>query len=320
VLWLGLLNSGVTAQSGPSSRLEVIANLAFAEGPVYHPDGVLYFTDIANDRIMRLRPETPPGTVGRVAEVFRYPSGKANGLALDSQGRLIACEGGDVGGRRQVTRTERDGSLTVLASHYKGKRLNSPNDLTLDQSGRIYFTDPRYGDRTDMEMSVEGVYRIDPDGSMTRIIEELERPNGIAVSPDGTTLFVVDNNNERGGARMVWAYPLEADGSVGEREPVHDFGSGRGGDGVCVDMGANLFVTAGLNAPNQANDGSVPAGVYVFGPRRQLLEFFPVGEDMITNCAFGGPDGRTLFVTAGKSVLQVQRQTPGYFPSRAVSN
>ena len=128
-----------------------------------------------------------------------------------------------------MTRTEEDGTITVLASDYMGSRLNSPNDLALDRKGRIYFTDPRYGDRSDMEMEVEGVYRIDPNGALTRIIEHLQRPNGIGVSPDQQTLYVVDNNSTEGGSRKVWSYPLASDGSVGTARLLRDFGTGRGG-------------------------------------------------------------------------------------------
>ena len=292
--------------------LEVAASLAFSEGPAYHPDGRFFFTDIANNKIVVLDASTPAGTVGRTPGVFRKPSGRANGLAIDREGRLLACEGADVGGNRRVTRTEEDGTITVLASGYLGKPLNSPNDLTLDQRGRIYFTDPRYGARSDMEMAVEGVYRVDTGGEVTRIIDHLERPNGIGVSPDQQTLYVVDNNQEEGGSRKVWAYPLTGDGSVGRARVLYDFGTGRGGDGICLDRKGRVYVTAGLNVPAPANDSSVAAGVYVLSPAGALLEFLPIPEDVVTNCTFGDPDGRTLFITSGKTLFSTRRDTPGF--------
>ncbi len=292
--------------------LEVAASLAFSEGPAYHPDGRLFFTDIATNKIVVLDASTPQGTVGRIPEVFREPSGLANGLAIDREGRLLACEGADRGGNRRVTRTEEDGTITVLASNYMGSRLNSPNDLALDRKGRIYFTDPRYGDRSDMEMEVEGVYRIDPDGALTRIIEHLQRPNGIGVSPDQQTLYVVDNNSTEGGSRKVWSYPLASDGSVGTARLLRDFGTGRGGDGICQDKKGRVYVTAGLSVPAPGNDSSVAAGVYVLSAEGAFLEFLRVPEDAVTNCTFGGSDGRTLFVTSGKTLFTTRRDTPGF--------
>ncbi len=291
-----------TTRSESPPEFQSVAQVAFTEGPVYH-EGSVYFTDIANDRIMRFTPGGAGGAVGVVPAVFRHPAGRANGLAFDSQGRLLACEGGGPGGRRQVSRTETDGSLTAIATHFEGRRLNSPNDLALDAQGRIYFTDPRYGDRSDLEMDVEGVYRIDPDGGLFRVIDDMQRPNGIAVSLDQNTLYVVDNNSNLGGSRKVYAFELENDGSVGARRVIHDFGSGRGGDGVCLDGQGNLYVTAGLNIPAPpAEDHSVPAAVYVFAPDGRHLRTHPVPEDMVTNCSFGGPEGNTLYVTAGKTL------------------
>src|SRR5262249_26012882 len=154
--------------------------------------------------------------VDKTTQVFREPAGGANGLLFDGQGRLLACEAE----RRRVTRTETDGAITVLADSFGGKKFNSPNDLAVDMRGRIYFHDPRYGPRDNMEMRaadgrlVEGVYRIDAPGKVERVLaRELERPNGILVSPDDQYLFVADNNNNRvGGARKLWRFDLKTDG------------------------------------------------------------------------------------------------------------
>src|SRR5215468_7982919 len=173
VLLLMLLSAGVMAQDPvvpPKAKPEVVSTVAFTEGPVYHADGSVYFTDTSNNRIMRSAPGAQPDSP-RTLEVYRTPSGRANGLVFDLEGRLVACEGGS----RRVTRTERDGGITVLAASYQGKPFNSPNDIDVDARGRLYFTDPRYGDRSGMELDKEAVYRIDPDGTdrkVTRVIDD----------------------------------------------------------------------------------------------------------------------------------------------------
>lgn len=159
-----------------------------------------------------------------------------NGLLFDRQGRLVACEPV----QRRVTRTDRDGKLTVLTDSFGGKKYNQPNDLTIDSKGRIYFSDPRYGPRDDMQQrdaegrTIEGVYRIDPDGSVHRVIgREVERANGVLVSADDKYLFVADNNNGVGGARKLWRFDLSADGTVNAKTQklLHDWGTGRGRTG-----------------------------------------------------------------------------------------
>ncbi|MEW5978308.1 MAG: SMP-30/gluconolactonase/LRE family protein [Acidobacteriota bacterium] len=304
----GVRMAGASTTPSVAAQARAAQTAPFTEGPAYHQDGSIYFTDVANNRILRL----VAGGGGLQPEVFRFPSGRANGLAFDLQGRLLACEGGGQDGNRRVTRTEPDGSLTVLAERYQGKRLNSPNDLDIDSEGRIYFTDPRYGDRSGMELDREAVYRIDPGGGLTQIIADLERPNGLAVSPNQKTLYVIDNNNSRGGSRKVYAYALASNGSVGERRVVHDFGTGRGGDGMCLDRRGNLYVTAGLNVPTAAEPGPVKAGVYVFTPDGTQLDFIPVSEDAVTNCSFGDPDLKTLYITAGKTLFKVRRNVRGH--------
>jgi gluconolactonase len=292
----------------PNAKPEVVSTVAFTEGPAYHVDGSVYFTDVSNNRIMRSAPGAQPGS-RRVIEVFRHPSDRANGLVFDLEGRLVACEGGG----RRVTRTESDGKITVLAASYQGKRFNSPNDIDVDARGRLYFTDPRYGDRSGMEMDKEAVYRIDPDGKLTRVIDDLERPNGLAVSPDQKTLYVVDNNNGAGGSRKVYAYELKADGSTGNRRVIHDFGESRGGDGMCLDSDGNLYVTAGLNTPNPPVEGGpAKAGVYIFSPTGKQLGFIPIPEDAVTNCTFGDPDLKTLYITAGKTLFRIRLNITGH--------
>ena len=307
----------VDAQIADRAQLKLEGAVAFTEGPAWHPSGDVYFTDIANNRIMR---RDPSG----VMHVFRTPSGRANGLLFDHEGNLMACEGGN----RRVTRTEKDGAITVLASHYQGKRFNSPNDLAVDSQGRIYFSDPRYGNRDDVEQrdeqgrEIEGVYRIDGPGKISRIItHEVHRPNGILVSADDKFLFVADNVNDGpaqglGGNRKLWRFTLRADGSVvsSSRKLLFDWGSDRGPDGMALDSKGRIFATAGFNFPKPPVETSLKyrAGVYVFSPEGTLLQNIPVPADMITNCAFGGADLRTLYVTAGHKLWSIPVKDPGH--------
>ena len=318
---LSLCLPSLKAQVSDPSQLKLEGAVAFTEGPAWHPSGNVYFTDIANNRIMRRDPE---GSM----RVFRTPSGRANGLLFDHNGNLMACEGGGEGGNRRVTRTEKDGTITILASRYGGKKLNSPNDLAVDSKGRIYFSDPRYGNRDDLEQfdkegrEVEGVYRIDAPGRISRIItHEVHRPNGILVSADDRFLFIADNVNDGpegglGGNRKLWRFDLKDDGSViaASRKLLFDCGSDRGPDGMALDSKGRLFVTAGFNFPKPPVETGLKykAGVYVFSPTGELLQTIPVPADMITNCTFGGSGLKTLFVTAGHKLWSLPVKDPGY--------
>jgi gluconolactonase len=270
-----------------------------------------FFSDIAGNRILKM------DTKGAVT-VFRADSGRTNGNCFDAQGRLISCEGSEQGpGRRRIVRTDmKTGAVTAVTDKYDGKRYNSPNDVCVDAQGRIWFTDPRYGaDRSDLEMDVEGVYRIDPDGKVTRVLtqKDVERPNGIAATADAKTLYVVDSHPKVGGNRKIWAFAVGADGTLKDRRLVYDFGKGRGGDGMKLDAKGNLWVAAGLNQPrgNPGESLDVPAGVYVISPDGKLLGRVPIPEDLITNLAFGGPRRKTLYVTAGKTVYRFPVQVAG---------
>jgi gluconolactonase len=302
-------------QSAPLKPVEELRQLPMVthagEGPAWHADSrSLYFT--GRNRITRLAPN---GTT----HVIREPSGGANGLFFDRRGRLLACEAAN----RRVTRTEADGSLTALAASFDGRKFNSPNDLTLDSMGRIYFTDPRYGPRDTMEMRdsegnlVEGVYRIDSPGVVHRILgSELERPNGILVSPDDQHLFVADNNNNsQGGARKLWRFDLNADGTIKpqSRKLIFDWKTSRGPDGLKMDKAGRLFVAAGLNTANPPFETvePYPAGIYILSSDGQWLDHVPIPRDEVTNCAFGGEDFRTLYITAGGTLWSLRVDTPG---------
>jgi gluconolactonase len=294
------------------AALQTATFVAFTEGPCYSSDRSVYFTDLINDRILRFVLTGRRAADGGYYETFRSPAGRANGMVFDAQGRLVVCEG-ELGQARRITRTERDGSITVLADRFQGKKLNSPNDVDIDAQARIYFTDPRYLDRTDMELDHESVYRIDTDGTLTRIISDVSRPNGIAVSKDQRTLYVVDSDQRVGGARKLYAYALQPDGSVNGRRAIYDFGSGRGADGICLDELGNLYVTAGLNAAAPpGEDASVRAGVYVLTAEGEQIGFLPVPQDPVTNLCFGDTDLRTLYVTCGATLFHTRLSVRGY--------
>lgn len=282
------------------------------EGPAWHaPTHSLYF--VGGDRITQFKDN---GT----SEIFREPSGGANGLLVDAQGRLVTCEAAN----RRVTRTEAHGGLTVLAETFEGKKFNSPNDLSVDSHGRIYFTDPRYGPRDTMEQRdaegnlIEGVYRIDAPGRVVRILgREVDRPNGILVSPDNRHLFVADNNNNsRYGTRKLWRFDLNPDGTVRleSRQMIFDWKTSRGPDGLKMDRAGRLFVAAGLNraSPPHETVAPYPAGIYVLSATGEQLDFIPIPKDEVTNCAFGGRDLRTLYITAGGTLWSVGVKTPGH--------
>jgi gluconolactonase len=279
------------------------------EGPAWK-DGALYFTDGQHINRMDERGRT---------SVFRDAAhaGGANGLMFDGEGRLSACESK----KRRVTRTEHDGSITVLAGSYRGKRFNTPNDITRDSKGRIYFTDPRYGPRDNMEIHdvhglVEGVYRIDAPGRVTRIlVSGIERPNGILVSPDDRYLYICDNNNNtHGGARKLVRFDLKADGTVkaDSRKVIFDWKDGRGPDGMKMDRAGRLYVAAGVNKSNDYETNHFKAGCYIISPGGRLLDFVPTAPDEATNCAFGGKDFKTLYITSGNHLWSVPVNTPGW--------
>jgi gluconolactonase len=297
----------VAADVKPASA----ASVAFLEGPAVDADGSVYFSDIAGNRILKLAPD------GAVS-VFRADSGRTNGNTFDAAGRLISCEGNEQGpGRRRIVRTDlKTGAVDVLTDNYQGKKYNAPNDVVVDSKGRIWFTDPFYGPNREVMEMPEAVYRIDPDGKVSRVLEapQIGRPNGIAACPDGRTLYVVDSNYiAPDGNRKVWAFDVDDAGGLSNRREVFSFGTGRGGDGMRLDVNGNLWITAGISAPRTRNeDGSVPPGVYVVSPRGRLLGRIPIAEDVITNCAFGGPDGKTLYVTAGKTLYKVPVNVAGY--------
>jgi gluconolactonase len=274
----------------------------FTEGPAAAPDGSIYFSDITGSarsreagHIMRYDPRTNRATV------FRSPSGMANGLVFDLEGRLLAAEGADHGGRR-VTRTDmKTGKAERLATSFDGKAFNSPNDIAIDNRGRVYFTDPRYVGHEPVEQSLQAVYRIDVDGSVHRIIEDAGKPNGVVVSPDGKTLYVAGtpHTDKR---NTILAYDLGDDGSAKFRGVLVAFEKGYA-DGLTVDRSGNIYCGCG------------PLGVRVFAPSGEEIGAIAVPGEA-TNVEFGRGDGKSwLYITAGKAMYRVRLSAEGYHPA-----
>ncbi len=296
----------------PQGATMIAARTCLLEGPACDALGNLFFSDIIGNCIYRMIPD---GTLS----IFRADSGRTNGNTFDAQGRLISCEGAEFGpgGRRRIVRTDmKTGLVEVLTERFEGKRYNSPNDVVVDIKNRVWFTDPFYGDdRSALELDVEAVYRIDPEGTVTRVLSQpqIERPNGLAITPDARTLYVIDSHTRIGGNRKVWSFNIAQNGDLSGQRLIFDFGRGRGGDGMRLDEQGNLWIAAGIwlsRHPGETTD--VPAGVYVVNPAGKLLGRIPIPEDLCTNLAFGGPDRKTLFVTAGKTVFQIPTAVSGY--------
>ena len=204
LLWLA--QSGDPAIVPTGARMEqIFSGGILTEGVTSAPDGTIYFSDITFTHQSKMRAgdiwKFEPAT--KKLSIFRSPSGMSNGLKFDAQGRLLAAEGADYGGRR-VTRTDmKTGKAEIVAGMFEGRPLNSPNDITLDEKGRIYFSDPRYLGYEGIDQPVMAVYRIDPDGKLSRIITDAGKPNGVCVSPDQKTLYVVSNDNGHTGIERL---------------------------------------------------------------------------------------------------------------------
>lgn len=284
---------------------EIATAIAFTEGPTVDRDGNVYFTDLVWQRILKLSP-------AGVLSTFREQSNNANGLLIDPQGRLIACEGADAPRRGtvarfrpQITRTDlRTGVIEVLADSFQGRAFVAPNDVTIDGRGRLYVTD----------LTGAAVYRIDGPNQVSRILAapQIERPNGIQIAPDDRTLYLVEANGAAGGARLIRAYDLSPEGTVSNMRVHYNFGAGRSADGMSIDTQGNLYASAGMNQLRASSETlDTKTGIYVISPLGKLLKFIPIGEDFITNNAFGGADMKTLYVTAGKTLYKLQTEIAG---------
>jgi len=303
----GLL-SAVSLMLAAAQELEIATFVSMLEGPTVDRDGNVYFTDVLTQRIMKF-------SINGALSVYRERSNAANGLLIDPQGRLIACEGAPsataqrngitVAGKPRVTRTDlRTGKMEILAEKYEGKPLVGPNDVTIDGSGRLYFTD----------FNGAAVYRIDAPGKLTRILSspDIQRPNGIQISPDDRTLYLVEANGAEGGARMIRAYDLLPDGTVRNMRVHYNFYPGRSADGMSIDSQGNLYASAGMHRTRNTSETlDTQCGVYVISPEGKLLKFIPIPEDYITNNTFAGADMKTLYITAGKTLYKVRTEIAG---------
>jgi gluconolactonase len=295
------------------------------EGPAVAPDGSIYFSDIPfgsdTGMIMRFDPKTTK------TDIFTDDSFKSNGLKFDGKGNLYACEGSDEGGRAVVSWDVKSKKRTVLADKYMGKRFNAPNDLVLDTKGRIYFSDPRYLGTEPRELEHRAVYRVDPDGKVTEVTHDVEKPNGIALSPDGKTLYLADHNNgtdrigdpdakepPKLGAMKIYGFPLGADGLVsGPRKTLVDFGDTPGCDGMTVDSKGNIYLTA--RSPKRP-------GVKVIDPSGKEVAFIATGEPdqpstdakgVPSNVTFGiGKEKNVLYITVDVSLYRIPLKVDGY--------
>lgn len=299
-------------------------NSGLTEGPAAASDGRIYFTDMPfgkdHGQILCFDPKT------RETTTFTDKAFKSNGLAFDLDGNLLSCDGADGGGRCLRRWNLRTGTSEVIADHYQGKRLNSPNDLCIDRQGRVYFTDPRYGGTEPREISREAVYRLERDGTVVEITHAPEKPNGIALSPDQRMLYVADHNNggnrlspsdpePKRGAMRILAFSLDDNGFVkGEGKTLVDFGKENGCDGMRVDSAGNIYLAVrSLARP----------GIKVVEPSGRELAFLPTGPEnqgglfedwkgIPSNVEFGiGDEEHILYVTIDKTLHRIPVKTKG---------
>jgi len=315
----------------PAARLEKLFTRSapiqggLTEGPTAGPEGSIYFSDIpvGKDRglIMRFDPQT-----GQTTE-FITDSHKSNGLKFGPDGLLYACEGSDYGGRALVRWNLATRERQVLADNYQGKRFNAPNDLVLDRQGRVYFSDPRYLGPEPRELEHRAVYRWDPDGRVIEVTHDVEKPNGLALSPDGQTLYLADHNNGTDridgntapvtrGAMKIYAFPLGRDGLVnGPRKTLVDFQDQAGCDGMTVDSRGHVYLTA---------RSQKRPGVLVIDPTGKEVAFIPTGapnqtgdmpQGLPSNVTFGsGADRQTLYITVDLSLYRIGLKASGFSP------
>jgi gluconolactonase len=306
-----------------SSTLEQVGTgLRWAEGPVYFPDGgYLLVSDIPNNRIMKYSEKDGSFSV------FRSPSNFANGNTRDRQGRLVTCEHSVT---RRVTRTEKDGKITVLADSFEGKKLNAPNDIIVKSDDSIWFSDPLFGILGDwegfkakQEQANTNVFRIAPDGKLTAVITDLGNPNGLAFSPDEKKLYVIEAKGTPN--RSIWSYDVGADGaSLSNKAKLIDAADQGSLDGFRVDLDGNLWCGWGSNGLLNAEPSDVGGrkvyqlkgksedldGVMVFNPQGKALAFLRLPE-RCENLCFGGPKNNRLYMASCHSVYAMTFETHG---------
>jgi gluconolactonase len=276
---------------GPDVAFDKLATgFLFTEGPLWHPAGrYLLFSDMPGDTLRKW-------SAHEGVSIFRKPCAQSNGLAWDGQGRLIVCEHAT----SQLTRTEADGTSTVLASHHAGKELNSPNDVVVRSDGAIYFSDPTYGRKEHFgrprptELDFRGVYRVAPDGTLALMAGDFGQPNGLCFSLDESRLYVNDTDRQH-----IRLFDVRADGTLANsRVWAETKGEGAGApDGMKIDSAGNVYCCG-------------PGGIHVFAPDATCLGVIRVPE-YTANFCFGDDDRRSLYVTASTSIYRLRVATPG---------
>lgn len=275
---------------GPVGAVQKLhSGFAFVEGPAADRAGNLYFSDIPNEKIMKL-------DAGGKLSVFREKSNAANGLMVNAKGEIVACEMGS----GQIAAYSPDGrERRALAAEYQGKRFNAPNDLVIDKQGGIYFTDPQFRAPMPLPQTIRSVYYLSADGKVTRLFDkDLPAPNGVILSPDEKTLYVIPSAS----AEMM-AYPVLSPGKVGDGHVYCKLKQragqqNGGGDGVAIDTKGNLYIASAL-------------GIQVFDPAGKHLGTIEFPEQP-ANCDFGGADMKTLYVTARTSLYAVKMEAQGH--------
>lgn len=260
----------------------VSADYSFTEGPAVNRAGDVFFTDQPNNRIFKW-------SEGEGVSLFMENAGRANGLYFSKDGYLLACADEN----NELWSITPEGAHTVLVTGFEGKKLNGPNDLWVDPKGGIYFTDPfykrPYWSRTEKEIQQEDVYYLSPDGKrLSKVMSDFVRPNGIVGTPDGKTLYVADI-----GAGKTYRFRIQPDGSLTDRQLFAEMGS----DGMTLDAKGNLYLTG--------------KGVTVFNSRGEQILNIPIPENWTANVCFGGKKGKTLFITASKSVYTLAMNVRG---------
>lgn len=284
--YLESLSPNFDALFPKGTKIKLVATgFQFTEGPIWFAEkNCLIFSDIPANKMYQLTDQ------GKVT-IFREPSNNSNGLTRDKQGRLIVCEHCT----RRVTRTEKDGSITILADNFQGKKLNSPNDIIVKSDGTIYFTDPPFGIKLEQqEQPCQGVYCISPDGNLTLVADDFERPNGLAFSPDETQLYLDDSSGHH-----LRVFDVQRDGKLLNSRIFYDMKTNKSGcpDGLKIDIQGNIYCTGG-------------GGIWVFDPSGNHLGTI-VTPETPANCNWGDEDWQTLYITAQTSIYKIRVNIPG---------
>lgn len=284
----------------------------FLEGPASGPGDYVYFSDLTFTQ----ESDMTAGIIWRhdlrsgQTIVYRSPSGMANGIEFDNSGNMIVCEGADFGGRRIIRTDMKTGISKIIAAFYNNKPFNSPNDLVIDSKNRIYFTDPRYTGHEDILQPCYGVYRIENSGEVKLLISDIPMPNGIALSPDETKLYIGcnfegDESRDLDAENSIYVFNLDQDGKVSGKNKFLSYPDEYGPDGITTDKNGNLFV---------ALRNEKDPGVYVYDPSGELIHTIPLPE-VPSNITFGrGKYRNMLFITAEKSLYKINTLTEGNLP------